>query len=130
MSLTALARPALASLFLNGAYNQLSNPDGAAPIVQNWFAQLGVTEKVPLTPRELVRANGAVMGVAGAGLALGVAPRACAAALAAVMVPTTLSAHSFWAADDPMVRFRKRNSFFANLGAVGGLLHVALSPRP
>lgn len=125
--LASLARPILASLFVNGAYNQLSNPDGAAPIVEKWFGQLGVD--LPLEPRQVVQANGLVMAVAGAGLSLGVAPRACAAVLAGALVPTTLAGHAFWEIEDPKARYMQRNAFFANVAALGGLLHVVATPR-
>ncbi len=116
----------LASVFLAGSYNQLSNVAGSAQLAAGLLEKVPVT--VPVEPEELVMVNGAVMAVAGAGLALGIKPRFCAATLAAVLVPTTLAGHRFWAETDPAKVIAHRNAFFANLAVFGALLGVVSEP--
>lgn len=73
-------------------------------------------------PEVAVRANGVGMAVGGLALATGILPRAAAVGVAALMVPTTLSAHAFWRDDDPATRGTNRIQFWKNVGLVGGLL--------
>ncbi len=81
---------------------------------------------VPL-PELAVRANGAGMVAGGAMLVAGIAPRATSAGVAALMVPTTLSAHAYWRDDDPGTRRGNRIQFWKNVGLVGGLVVAAAS---
>jgi putative oxidoreductase len=87
---------------------------------------------LPLPADELVvRGNAAVQSVAGTMLALGLLPRAAAAALFASLVPTTIAGHGFWAIEDPVTRKLQRTQFHKNMAMLGGLLFAVLdSPRP
>lgn len=63
-------------------------------------------------------------------LAIGIAPRLSAAALAGLLVPTTVAGHAFWNEADAAARGQQRIQFFKNLCMLGGPLEVALSgPR-
>lgn len=106
-----------------GSYNQMSNPDALVPLTQGLLDKLNLD--LGVEPRVLVQTNAAVMGLGGAGLALGVAPRLSALALAGALVPTTLAAHRFWEKEDARARMSSRNSFLSNAAIVGGLLAVA-----
>jgi uncharacterized membrane protein YphA (DoxX/SURF4 family) len=64
------------------------------------------------------------MVVAGTALALGRYPRAAAAVLASVLVPTTRAGHPFWEETDPAARRGQQTHFLNNLGLFGGLLLV------
>lgn len=78
----------------------------------------------------VVRANAAVQVLGGALLALGIAPRLSALALAGSLVPTTLAGHSYWSIEDPVVRKVQRIQFHKNLAMIGGLLFAALDEPP
>jgi len=73
-----------------------------------------------------VRGNAAVQVLAGALLALGLAPRMSALALAGSLIPTTLAGHAYWTIEDPAVRKLQRIQFHKNMAMIGGLLFAAL----
>jgi putative oxidoreductase len=74
----------------------------------------------------VVRGNAAVQVLGGALLALGVAPRLSALALAGSLIPTTLAGHSYWAVEDPAARKQQRIQFHKNMAMLGGLLFAVL----
>ena len=121
---TVVGRTLLAAVFLRVAVGQLQRPQPLADLVERAKSRYGLGD-LPVEGRHLVLANGAIMLGAGSGLALGVAPRACALALTAALVPTTAVGHAFWEAEDPAKRSAKLNSFLANLAIIGGLTIVA-----
>lgn len=125
---TVVGRTLLAAVFLRGAVGQLQRPQPLADLVERATSRYGL-DWLPVPGRQLVLANGAVMLTAGSGLALGVAPRACALALTAALVPTTAVGHAFWEVDDPARRSAKLNSFLANVAIIGGLTLVAADER-
>ena len=96
--------------------------DQAGPVLS------AMRKVVPLPEDDelVVRGNAAVMVVGGTLLALGIAPRLSALALAGSLVPTTLAGHSYWTVEDPAVRKVQRIQFHKNLAMVGGLLFAAL----
>jgi uncharacterized membrane protein YphA (DoxX/SURF4 family) len=67
-----------------------------------------------------------VQVLAGTALALGLAPRLSALALAGSLVPTTLAGHAYWTIEDPAARKLQRIQFHKNLALIGGLLFAAL----
>lgn len=73
-----------------------------------------------------VELNGAAMVIGGAALALGIAPKAAAAALIGCLVPTTLVGHAFWKEAGDPARKNHQTQFLKNLGLIGGLLLVLL----
>ena len=77
---------------------------------------------LPADDEVVVRANAAVMVVAGTTLALGRFPRLSALALAGSLIPTTLAGHSYWKVEDPAARKIQRIQFHKNLAMLGGLL--------
>jgi putative oxidoreductase len=87
-----------------------------------------IRSRVPLPEddEQLVRVNAGTQVVAGALLALGVAPRLAAAVLAASLVPTTLAGHPYWTIEDPANRAQQRIHFHKNLALIGGLLLAVL----
>jgi putative oxidoreductase len=119
--LRAIARVALAAQFITGGTSALLEPPGRRA---EQTARLGLPQ-----PEALVRVNGATMVVAGTALALGLWPRAAAAALAGALVPTTLAGHRFWEEQDPSARRHQRIHFYKNLSMLGGVLLV-LAERP
>src|SRR5258708_39818854 len=56
---------------------------------------------VPADDELVVRGNAAVQVLGGTLLALGLAPRLSALALAGSLIPTTLARHAYWPNDDP-----------------------------
>ncbi len=96
--------------------------DLAAPVLA------AVRKAVPLPEDDelLVRGNAAVQVAAGTMLALGLAPRLSALALAGSLIPTTVAGHAFWTIEDPAARKMQRIQFHKNLAMIGGLLFAAL----
>ncbi|HTT00277.1 MAG TPA: DoxX family protein [Streptosporangiaceae bacterium] len=96
--------------------------DQAAPVL----AAIRKTVPLPDDDELVVRANAAVQVVGGTLLALGIAPRLSALALAGSLVPTTIAGHWYWAVEDPALRKQQRIQFHKNLAMIGGLLFAAL----
>ncbi len=117
---TTVARALVAAPFVVLGLDAAREPGGRVELARDF----GVPE-----PELAVRANGAGMVVGGLAVGAGVAPRAGAVLVAALMVPTTLAAHAYWRDDDPAERKVDRIQFFKNAGLVGGLLAVAAASR-
>ncbi|MBA3265958.1 MAG: DoxX family protein [Nocardioidaceae bacterium] len=128
-----LARPMLASMFVNGGINTLRNVDHAtqraapvtarlAPVIDRATASLPVA----LDNKQLVQVNAMVQIVGGAMLATGRSPRLSALALAASLVPTTFAGHRFWEEQDAQQRANQRVHFLKNVSLTGGLLLAAV----
>lgn len=123
-----VARPMLASMFLMGGIDQLTNPGGKAGAADQVTDPLG--DAVPALrdadTETLVRANGAAQVLGGTLLALGKMPRLSATVLAASLVPTTLAGHRFWEEEDEAARTNHQIHFFKNVSMLGGLLITAM----
>lgn len=123
-----VARPMLASMFLMGGVDALSNPGQKTPVADDVTKPLG--EVVPalrdVDPEVLVRANGAAQVLGGTLLALGKMPRTASTVLAASLVPTTLAGHRFWEEQDPGARTNQQIHFFKNVSMLGGLMVAAM----
>ena len=129
-NLLAPLRPA--AQFLTGStyallgFDALREPGGrvdqAAPVLA------AIRKWVPLPEDDelVVRGNAAVMVAGGTLLALGIAPRLSALALAGSLIPTTLAGHSYWAVEDPVARKQQRTQFHKNMAMLGGLLLAVL----
>ena len=100
--------------------------DQAAPVLTT----IRKVAPLPSDDELVVRGNAAVQVLAGALLALGIAPRLSALALAGSLVPTTLAGHAYWTIEDPAARKLQRIQFHKNMAMVGGLLFAALDQRP
>jgi|SRR5690625_2218276 len=121
-----IARPLLASIFISEGIDTLRNPDVRVPHAEGAVEKLAQPLKINVDPKTAVRANGAVMAVGGAMLAIGKAPRLAATALSASLVATTIVGHPFWSMKDPEERRTHRKAFTRNLVFLGGLLHAAV----
>lgn len=119
--LSRVGRPMLAGVFVMGAYNQWRHPQGPRAAAAGLLGELPAA---PVTAAQAVRANAVAMGAGGAGLALGVAPRLCAAVLAGALVPTTYAGHAFWRLPPGDERTHSVLGFVSNLAVLGGLLQV------
>jgi uncharacterized membrane protein YphA (DoxX/SURF4 family) len=87
--------------------------------MRNWLP-------LPEDDELVVRGNAAVQVAAGTLLALGIAPRLSALALAGSLIPTTLAGHAYWTIEDPAARKLQRIQFHKNMAMIGGLLFAAL----
>ena len=132
MLIRRIARPLLATTFVVGGIDALRNPEGrastAAPLVAKGEETLPneVTAKVPTDPVTLVRINGAVQVGSGVLLALGKAPRLASLALAATVIPTTVTEQDFWNETDPQAKAAKRNELLKNVSLLGGVMIAAV----
>ncbi|MGW2330287.1 hypothetical protein ACWC5C_31645 [Streptomyces sp. NPDC001700] len=124
----ALSRLALAAVFVSGGRHVWRHPDGPAQGAETFLKRC--RRSVPLldrlTDRQLVRANAAVHVTAGAALAAGIAPAACATALTGSLVPTTLAAFPFWTQPEGPQRAHQKGDFLKNLALAGGLLAIVV----
>jgi len=134
MLVRRLARPMLASWYVHDGLDALRTPAGhvatARPVADRVTAAAG---RPPLSDRTLawaVRAHGAATVLAGAGLALGRAPRTSAAALAALTLPLVV-AQQPWTSRRTLDRDRV-GPFVHALGGLGAavLAAVDLEGRP
>jgi putative oxidoreductase len=122
-----IARPMLASIFIAGGLEALSNPEGkvkAAEVVVGPIRER--VSSIPDDPETLVRLNGAVQVVSGCLLAVGRFRRLASVALICSIIPTTYAGHRFWEEADDTTRTQQRMHFFKNLGLLGGLILAAL----
>lgn len=119
----AAARLMLGSLFVMGGLSQLKDQTYTGGLLDAARQRYGLPALA--APADLVRLNGTAMITCGASLALGIAPRASALALAALLQPTNVVGHAFWTMDDPRKAFVERNHFMSNVAITGGLLAVA-----
>ncbi len=108
-----VAGPLLAMMFVVGGAEALRAPGTKVERVR----VAGLNQ-----PEKLVRANAALMLVAGLGLGTGRLPRLSALLLAGSLVPTTVVGHPFWSEKDRAVRTQQQTHFLKNLGLLGGLL--------
>lgn len=112
-----LAEVLLALVFVLGGFATLRDPQPRA-------AQLARL-RLPV-PILLVRLNAGVMVVAGAALALNIAPRLASAFLAVVLVPTTVFGHAFWTAEGA-ARQEQLAHFIKNIAVLGGLAAMVIA---
>ncbi len=117
--LTVLARATVGLPFAVLGSNLVRNPDPLVPVVERSGLPM------PIDTRTAVLLNGATMVAGGLAVATGVAPRAGGLAVAAMLVPTTIAGHPFWAKDTEPQRTISRSEFTKNVALAGGLLAVA-----
>ncbi|WP_062998664.1 DoxX family membrane protein [Nocardia jinanensis] len=131
MLLRRLARPLLASAFVVNGVETLMHPESrvkeASTLVHKGKETLpsDIAGNLPEDPSTLVRVTAAVQIAGGALLALGKAPRPAALALAATVVPATVTEQNFWAENDPERRAAKRTAFLKDVSLLGGLMIAA-----
>lgn len=113
--LIRVAELLLAVVFVLGGLATLRNPETRAEHLARF--------QLPF-PILLVRLNAVVMVAAGLALALNIRPGLASAVLAAVLVPTTVFGHAFWAATGT-ARQEQLVHFIKNLAVLGGLVAMA-----
>jgi len=116
------ARVLTGSTYVLLGFDALREPGGRVDQAAPVLASIRKVAPLPEDDELVVRANAAVMVASGTLLALGIAPRLSALALACSLIPTTLAGHSYWAVEDPAVRKQQRIQFHKNMAMLGGLL--------
>jgi putative oxidoreductase len=116
------ARVLTGSTYALLGFDALREPGGRVDQAAPVLASIRKVAPLPEDDELVVRANAAVMVAGGTLLALGIAPRLSALALACSLIPTTLAGHSYWAVEDPAVRKQQRIQFHKNMAMLGGLL--------
>ncbi|QPL05890.1 MULTISPECIES: DoxX family membrane protein [Actinomyces] len=128
MNLLPAARLLLAVPFVVDGVDALLRPDDHVARVQRAYEPLAGVG-LPGPPDDLLRpgsrAMGTVSAVAGLGLAVGIAPRACALVLAGLNMPVTLANAPVWLAADAEERAR-HVSALARGAALGAGLALAV----
>ena len=120
------ARALTGSTYVLLGFDALREPGGRVDQAAPVLASIRKVAPLPEDDELVVRANAAVMVASGTLLALGIAPRLSALALACSLIPTTLAGHSYWAIEDPAVRKQQRIQFHKNMAMLGGLLLAVL----
>ena len=123
------ARVLTGSTYVLLGFDALREPGGRVDQAAPVLATIRKVVPLPEDDELVVRGNAAVMVASGALLALGIAPRLSALALACSLIPTTLAGHSYWAVEDPAVRKQQRIQFHKNMAMLGGLL-LAVNDEP
>ena len=113
--LRTLSHTLLAGIFIAGGFDAFAKPGGRV----NKVAASGIPEA-----EQAVKLNGAAMVIAGAELALNIAPKAAATVLIGCLIPTTVVGHAFWQEPEVTGRKNQQVQFLKNLGLIGGLLLV------
>ena len=116
------ARALTGSTYVLLGFDALREPGGRVDQAAPVLASIRKVAPLPEDDELVVRGNAAVMVAGGTLLALGIAPRLSALALACSLIPTTLAGHSYWAIEDPAVRKQQRIQFHKNMALLGGLL--------
>ncbi len=124
MLVRRIARPLLASTFIQGGIETLRNPEPRMARAEKLdipskpgMAKLNIT-----STEQAVKVNAAVQIVAGSLLSLNRFPRVASLALAGSIIPTTLAGHRFWEEQDPTRKVGQQAHFFKNASMLGGLL--------
>ena len=128
--LRLVARPMLASIFVSGGVQQLTDPASHAPVArtvtdplqETTDAAMPETDAGAISTEQLVQLNGVAQVLGGLLLATGKLPRIAALLLAGSLVPTTLAGHRFWEEQDPEARQGQLTHFLKNVSLLGGLL--------
>lgn len=116
-----VARPLLAAPFIVDGLSAVSHPHSHVQRIQDLgevCAPVMNTLGIELDQKQLTaasRAMGAVSVVAGAGLALGIAPRPCAAVLCALSVPVAVVNAA------PALKHGERGDFARRIAMIGAL---------
>jgi uncharacterized membrane protein YphA (DoxX/SURF4 family) len=112
-------------------FDALRAPGGRVDVAGPVLAAIRKVAPLPEDDELVVRGNAALQVVAGGLLALGIAPRVSALALAGSLIPTTLAGHAYWTLEDPATRKLQQIQFHKNLAMIGGLLLAVLDdPDP
>jgi uncharacterized membrane protein YphA (DoxX/SURF4 family) len=120
------ARMLTGSTYALLGFDALRAPGGRVDQAADVLAAMRKVVPLPDDDELVVRGNAAVQVVGGTLLALGIAPRLSALALAGSLVPTTWAGHAYWAIEDPAARKQQRIQFHKNMAMIGGLLFAAL----
>jgi uncharacterized membrane protein YphA (DoxX/SURF4 family) len=123
------ARLLTGSTYVALGFDAARDPGHRVDLAGPTLATLRGVMPLPENDEMLVRANAAVQVAAGATLALGIAQRVSALALAASLITTTVACHALCTIEDPAARKAKRLQFHKNLAMLGGLL-FAIRDRP
>jgi putative oxidoreductase len=126
--LRALARPLLASAFIVDGIDAIRHADEhaeqARPLTPTLAKLSAQVPGLPSDPKSLTKLIGAVQVAAGVLLATGKAPRAAAATLAVITIPTTLIKYPVWSTKGEE-RSRHLSGLLRNAALLGGLIFAA-----
>jgi putative oxidoreductase len=120
------ARMLTGSTYVLLGFDALREPGGRVDQAAGVIAAIRKVVPLPEDDEKVVRFNAGVQVVGGALLALGIAPRLSALALAGSLIPTTIAGHLYWAVEDPATRKAQRIQFHKNMAMIGGLLLAVL----
>ncbi len=125
------ARMLTGSTYVLLGLDALQDPGVRVDQAAGVLAAIRKVAPLPDDDEQVVRFNAGLQVVGGALLALGIAPRLSALALAGSLIPTTIAGHVYWTIEDPATRKAQRIQFHKNMAMIGGLLLAVLDdPNP
>jgi putative oxidoreductase len=107
--------------FLYNGINHLKNRD----MMSAYAGSKGIP-----APEAAVIGSGALVGLGGLSLLLGIKPKAGLAMIGLFLLGVTPSMHAFWAREDPQERMSERVNFLKNIALIGGATLAAAIPEP
>ncbi|MDO5672202.1 MAG: DoxX family protein [Actinomycetaceae bacterium] len=133
--LRILARPMIAAIFIRDGLDAVFKPDSHVERfakIQPFLERLGLPPVLRSDAVFLSRLLGGVTTLAALGMALGRAPRLCAAVLAAANFPITIVNNPVWAASDDEERAAFSRGLLQGAALTGGLgmVMVDLQGKP
>lgn len=128
--LRTAARALLGAVFVYTGARAVADPERLVPQAKRVTDRIGpmlekTSPRLAADTRTMVRVNGAAQLAGGLMMVTGTMPRPAAGLLAGSLVPSTMAAHPFWAADSAQERREEQLQFLKNLGLLGGLVFAA-----
>jgi len=116
-----LGRAIFGGYFLYSGINHFQN----SAMMSGYAGSKGI----PL-PKAAVIGSGALVGLGGLSLLLGVKPKVGVGMIGAFLLGVTPSMHNFWTQEDPQTKMSEQVQFTKNLALIGGALLAAAVPEP
>lgn len=116
-----LGRVLFGGYFLMNAYNHFKNHGALTGYAQSKGVHMASVA---------VYLTGAMLGLGGLGILLGVRPEGSVFLLSVFLIVTTYQMHQYWKVTDPMARMGEHINFYKNLALLGGLLMTLAIPTP
>jgi len=114
-------RALFGGFFLMNAFNHFKKAD--------MMAAYSASKGVP-SPKAAVLASGALIGLGGMSLLLGVKPKVGAGMIAAFLLGVSPKMHDFWNETDPKEKMNNQVQFMKNVALLGGASLAAAVPEP
>lgn len=116
-----IGRILLGGYFLMSAYNHFKGLEG--------MTGYAASKNVPM-PQVAVIVTGALLGLGGLGILLGIFPQLAILLLILFLLPTTFMMHDFWNAEEGQEKQAEQINFTKNIALIGALLMLLALSTP